>query len=422
MSGHSRLALTGLLAFCLLIRLAFVLQVPAHDPFYADGMDYSRVAAGIAEGRGFYPPEMKPLIVYRAPGYPFALAGIYRLFGIGNFTAVRIVQCVLATSTGLLLFEIGATLAGVSAGLVALAFYAVHPFFIYHCATVAPEVLFTFFVVATYLSLFRFFADRRLREILSTGLTMGLAAVVKGTVLLTLPAAALTILFLLRHRWKRAFAAVLLLGIASFGVIAPIPLWVYHRWHEFSLILDGSGLNFWIGNSDVSARLFRAKTATEFQNIQKQLWMETLPGFDKEIETLGPAKRDAFYFELGKEQFRKNPRRSFWMMTERFKIFWRPWVHPKAYGQGQVILSALATVPLFLFGFFQLLRRAAQQQPDALFLLLSIVPITLLTGMIFNTEIRWRIPLIDTLLIIYAASALTAFATRGKRKMGASQI
>ena len=76
------------------------------------------------------------------------------------------------------------------------------------------------------------------------------------------------------------------------------------------------------------------------------------------------------------------------------------------YGPKEILASALASIPLFLFGFWELIRRLFQRRPDAVFTVLIIVPITLITGMIFNTEIRWRIPLIDTLLILYASILL----------------
>ncbi len=303
---------------------------------------------------------------------------------------------------------------GTLAGLLAAAFFAIHPFFIYYCRALAPETFFIFLTVLTYDFLFRFFSDEKVRWLFLAGVSLGCAALTKGTVLLITPAAFLTVLFILRKMWKRAWGTGILLGMITFLTISPLTVWVYQRWHEFSLILDGAGLNFWIANSDESVELFHQTTSQGFQSAQKHLWLDVLPGHDRQIRTLGPASRDAYYFHEGAKKFKENPARSLWMMTERFKIFWRPWVHPLAYSWKEVILSGLATVPLFLLGFFQLFRRLRQRHPDAIFMALALIPITLITGMLFNTEIRWRIPLVDSLLIVYSALTLAQIMQRSE--------
>jgi len=401
-----------LLAACFLIRLLFALRVPANDFFYPDGYDYSRVAVGIAEGRGFYPPEMKPIMAYRAPLYCFFLGGIYRVAGVKNLPAVRWIQCLLAAATAWLLYGIGRNCGSRNAGLLAAALFTSHPFFIYHPATIAAETLLTFCAVLTYYFLFKLFIHLRFRDALFGGATLGLAALTKGTVLLILPAAVLTLLLVSPGRRWRAWWLGVVLGTAALVTISPVTLWTFQRWHQFSLILDGSGLNFYIANSDDSVRLFQAKTSEEFQAVQGHLWQKDLLVQDKQIEALGPAERDAHYFRQGLPKFKENPARSLWLMTERLKIFWKPWVHPLAYGKKEVIISALVGVPLFFFGFWGVLQRMRRQQPEAIFFLLAILPITLVTGMLFNTEIRFRIPLIDSLLIVFAALSLTELLDR----------
>ena len=277
---------------------------------------------------------------------------------------------------------------------------------------IAPEVMFTFFTVMAYYFVFKLFREARIQHAVLAGFALGLAALVKGTILLVLPAVCLATVLWLPVSWRQAVAISTLVAVTTFAVIAPLSLYTYLRWNEFSLILDGSGLNFWIANSDESIRLLNAKTGEEFKQIQLHLWMDVLPAFEEEIGNLAPASRDAFYLEKGWEDFKAHPGVSLWMMYERFKIFWGPWVHPKAYGMREVIVSALASIPLFICGFFTLLSGVRKGSPDSLFAVLAMVTITLVAGMVFNTEIRWRIPLIDTLLILFTASGLTPYLMR----------
>ncbi len=406
-----------LCALCFFIRLGFALSVPADDPYYPDGTDYSRVATAIAEGRGFYPPGTEPVILYRPPLHPFVLGSLYRLTGIENYTPIRAAQCMLAVVTGLLLFSIATMWQGEIAGLIALGVYSVHPFFIYHAATISPETLLLFLTCACYYFLFKLFSTRRPLYAALTGLILGLAMLTKGTVLFVLPAAVLTLAYLFRKNWTRAVAPILAVGGFFFLTQWPLIQWIHSRWNETSFMLDGSGLNFWIANSDYSDRLFKAKTSQEFRQTQMDLWMNVIPSYDDQIKDLSPNQRNAFYLKMGWADFKKHPGGSFRMALERLKVYWKPWVHPLAYGRKEVILSALFTMPLFLFGFWEILRRLRRWEPDALFMAFLLIPVTVVNGMIFNTEIRYRLPLVDSLLIVYSA-CLLAELFRGAEKRG----
>ncbi|MCM8811708.1 MAG: glycosyltransferase family 39 protein [Candidatus Omnitrophica bacterium] len=395
-----------LLLLCFFTRLSFIRQIPAEDFFYPDGTDYSRVASAITQGEGFYPPEMKPVIAYRAPLYCFFLGGVYWLFGIENLTAVRLVHCFLAMLTGWIIYLISERIWGAAGGLLSLFIFSIHPFFVYHAATIAPEIVFTLFVVLTYYFLFRLFDEKTAFLAILAGIPLGLAALTKGTVLLLGPAAALTIFSFTKANWGRRLGLVFLLGSMSLLVISPLSYWIYKRWNQVSLMLDGSGMNFWIANSPHSAHIFKAKTASQFRSAQQHLWMEVLPAMSKRLEHLSPGDRDRIYYKMGWREFEKNPERSLWLMAERFRIFWRPWVHPLAYGPKEVFLSGIASLPLFFIGFLYLFSRFRAKTPEACFTVLSIILITLVVGMVNNTEIRFRVPLIDTLLIVYAGGLI----------------
>ena len=396
----------ALLLACFLIRFLFVLRIPATEFFYPDGYDYSRVAIGIAQGQGFYPPEMKPMNLYRAPLYPYLLAGVYKIAGIENLSAVRVLQCFFAVLTGLLIFGICRLWNLTAAGWIALAIFTFHPFFIYHCAGISPESIYLLLCILNYFLLFKLFKTQQLRYAFLAGISLGLGALTKGTVLLIAPAAALALFFCMKKRGTKLFCAIGILAATSFLIISPLTCWIYHRWNEFGLMLDGAGINFWIGNSDFSYRLFHAKTSEEFQSIQKQIYFEAIPAINPKIEPLGPKARDAYYNRMGWEYLKENPARSLWMGFERLKIFWKPWVHPLAYRLRVVLLSAAATLPLFFFGFWGLFLRLKNREPDAIFTAAAFLILSVMVGFLYNTEIRYRIPLIDSLLTVYAGVAL----------------
>ena len=89
----------ALLVVALAFRLALALSLPNDEP--DDGRFYSLIAQNVLL-HGAYSGSAKPPLeptYARVPGYPLFIAGVYRLFGVGNDTAVRVAQAVVETAT-----------------------------------------------------------------------------------------------------------------------------------------------------------------------------------------------------------------------------------------------------------------------------------------------------------------------------------
>src|SRR6185503_15622114 len=85
----------GALGFRLLLALRF----PTDQP--DDGRVYANIARNIIQ-HGSYSVEVEEPFIptyIRVPGYPIFLAGVYRVFGVDNNRAVRVIQAVLDTMT-----------------------------------------------------------------------------------------------------------------------------------------------------------------------------------------------------------------------------------------------------------------------------------------------------------------------------------
>src|SRR6185295_17737755 len=89
----------ALLVGALSFRLFIALRLPNDEP--GDGRVYSQIARNVLEQHVYshdsQPPYAPSLI--RLPGYPLFLAGVYKIFGVGYNTAVRVVQAVIDTAT-----------------------------------------------------------------------------------------------------------------------------------------------------------------------------------------------------------------------------------------------------------------------------------------------------------------------------------
>lgn len=89
------------------VRLAIVSQGYSGDP--QDTPEYDEIARNLLSGNGFVASEWWhgiELRAWRAPFYPFFLAGVYGIFG-ENHAAVRIIQCAVGAMTAVLVMRLG---------------------------------------------------------------------------------------------------------------------------------------------------------------------------------------------------------------------------------------------------------------------------------------------------------------------------
>lgn len=143
------------------------------------------------------------LTSFRAPGYPFFLSLIYRLFGLDDrFFVVRqtqaFVMATIAPMTWLLgkrLFPEKEKVARVAAWFVTL-----YPYLLIYPLALATEAIFIPLVLACILVLLRAADTRRWQEYLLAGALLGYAALTRSVVLALLPFILLWVWFLLKDR------------------------------------------------------------------------------------------------------------------------------------------------------------------------------------------------------------------------------
>jgi hypothetical protein len=81
----------------------------------------------------------------RMPGYPAFLAGIFFLFGVGNFKAAMLVQSLVDLGTCMIVADVARRMIGAGAARIAFAMTALCPFLANYSAAVLTETLEIFF-------------------------------------------------------------------------------------------------------------------------------------------------------------------------------------------------------------------------------------------------------------------------------------
>lgn len=264
-TGWERLALALLLVLAGALRVAVVVQYEAEHPQadapVIDEASYDAWGARVAEG-----DWLGSEVFFQEPLYPYTLGAIYALFG-HDLTAARLVQCGLGVLAVLLIFllarELFGRVAAWTAGL-GLAFYG--PALLLPSYLLKPNLFLPLLLGFAWL-LVRRGGGRRW---LLLGLLGGLGALLRGNMLLLLPAFALWALFEVRGRAGVARSASFVLGVAL--VLGPVLVRNRVVGGIFALTTSGAGTNVYGGNNAENPH----GVATEFS------WVRGVPAYEAE--------------------------------------------------------------------------------------------------------------------------------------------
>ncbi|MBI4571285.1 MAG: glycosyltransferase family 39 protein [Chloroflexi bacterium] len=219
------------------LRLAWT-QWQDFFPLGGDGRWYLTVARNVAEGRGYviaFDEHGRELVgqgqptAFWPPGYPFALAGAFKLFGPG-MTAVELLNVAAEAASIVLIFLLGRRVAGTATGLLAAGLYALLPEPVLASQFAISEFVFTaLFLGALGLLVLAPWPQFRAAPPLLFGLLAGLAVLTRGEAIILLPAAAL--FWVQREGWRSAARA---LGLASLGLVIAVAPWAARN----AIVLD----------------------------------------------------------------------------------------------------------------------------------------------------------------------------------------
>src|SRR5689334_5896829 len=241
-----------LLLVALGFRLFIALRLPNDEP--DDGRVYAQIAVNMLEQHVFSHESQPPYVpsIIRLPGYPLFLAGVYKIFGHGNNTAVRVVQAVIDTLTCVLIALVAFAWAVADerrhrAAVVAFALAAVCPFTAIYVATVLTEVITNFLAVAMVLTVTWAFKATELRRSLVwwgvSGLIVGLAVLFRPDS--GLFAAAVGVTIVLWFGWRRDFKRLVLSGaclsLVFCLVLVPWTIRNYRVFHLFQPLSPAHG-------------------------------------------------------------------------------------------------------------------------------------------------------------------------------------
>jgi 4-amino-4-deoxy-L-arabinose transferase-like glycosyltransferase len=227
-------------------------------PLGGDPHWYFVVASNLSHGYGYVvqpnqvfgeiPGPGKPTAFW-PPGYPFALAALFKLTGIG-FTPAQIMNAVLAAFTVPFVYALGKSIFDQRAGLLAAGIFAVFPNVIAGIPLLFPEPMFTLIFFAAVLLLTVKPADRAWLVYAGFGVLAGLACLTRGQGVVLYPVA--IVYWLARDGWRPALRSTGLMLLAAVLVIAPWTLRNAIEMHALIPISTNSGAALRVGHGPES--------------------------------------------------------------------------------------------------------------------------------------------------------------------------
>lgn len=242
---------TGLIViFCLalILRVIYLLlysDLAVWDQLTVDNNYHHHWAVSISQGN--VPGDTT---YFRAPFYVFCLAGLYSLLGTSLWVA-RIFGLVIGLASILMTYLIAVRVFDRRVGLLAALIHTLYPICIYFEMELLLDPLFTLLIQLTVHRFLVWWDSRSPRDILLTGLLLGLAAITRPTALIVAPLLIIAIFaFLPRRLAAIRQSAALLLGMLL--LIAPITIRNIVVAGDPVLIASQGGINLYIGNNDAA--------------------------------------------------------------------------------------------------------------------------------------------------------------------------
>lgn len=409
LTARRHMAIAALVGLAL--RVAFSLVYWIDKPLTHDEQEYLALAAGLSEGRGFtYPeaPSGTAAQIGRAPGYPAFLAAI----GAGTTSAsaaptrVKVAQAILG-AIGVWLVAVAAMgAAGPKAGIAAAWMAAAYPPLVWISSYVFSETLYSVLALATAVVL-QAAVDATdgstrsgVRRTLAAGLLCGAAILVRPAMLFFLPLAAAWLL------WRRRPRLAVALVAGALIVVTPWTIRNVRTHGRFVLVASEGGVTFWTGNhplargeGDLAANPDLKRAELEFRRAR--------PGLNaEELEPL--------YYRDALAHIAADPiwwaglllRKAFYTVVPTGPSYT---LHSFRYRTASAI-SYLLLLPFAVAGAIALFtpRRAGRaagtpgrRPPVAL---LALAASSVLVCIVFFPQERFRIPVIDPVMIVCAAA------------------
>ena len=303
--GSKTLRTILLLSLCAHLAVAVLAR---HGVIKDDSESYVLIGTNLAEGHGYvFQPGAGPT-AWRGPGYPFMLAGIFKLTH-NSYEAVRFVQAFLWVGVALCAWKIALILFGPEAAWVAGVIAGFYPEFLGFTGLLWSESLFTLLFSASVVCFVSLLHSPRASAAVALGLFLG-ASILTRSAAITLVGA--IVVACLAGRMLRAHGAIAVLLAAL--IVAPWTARNFQDYGRFMLVESNSTQNLFEGARPYTPLIFGWRSTRYLHS-------------DPVFESLDHLPEGQRYGALGKvavQYIASHPARYALMLFTKTIDFWLP--------------------------------------------------------------------------------------------------
>lgn len=371
-------------------------------PGIQDQISYDALARSLLDGRGYsftknwYPftPPYTPTAHWSFL-YPLYLAGVYAVTGYHPLIARLLQGAVGGALLCFLVYKIGRKVANEETGLVAASLAAVYGYFIYYNVALMTE---TFSIVLILLILY---LSIELKENptpirwVGLGLSLGLAALLRQTVLLFVPFLFVWLFWELKKegiRWWYFTIPIVIIVL----IIAPWTLRNYRVYNQFLLLNSNAGYAFFASNNP--------NLETDWRN---DIVVVPVP---EDLVGQNEAQLDRALTHKAFESILSDPKRYLFLTLDKSLEYFRFWPSRDSSRISNLnrVLSFGLYLPFMLLGLYLSFSRWRNFMPLYLFIVIH-TGIHLLSW----PSPRYRLP-VDAIAMVFAGIALVELAKQLK--------
>jgi 4-amino-4-deoxy-L-arabinose transferase-like glycosyltransferase len=380
-----------------------------------DENEYNLLAKNVVE-HGEYTFTPGTLTTLRPPLYPAMVAGVYSVFGVENYQAVRLLQAGLSLLNVVILYALGKEIGSRRLALWLAGLYCFYPSFLGFGNLLLTETLFT--LLACTFCYLVIVAIRResLGYLLFAGVTLGLATLTRSIFWMFPPVLAVFLLAVWNASWPRRLLAVLSVTVAFALTLAPWAVRNSLLEETFVPVDTMGGRNFMMGNYEHTP-FYRSWDAISLTG--EVAWYSVLFKEIPSTEGLTQGKIDKLALSHGLRFVWANPGLTALRDLIKFFDFWGvertivagagrgyfgPLPHIAVIVLAVVIMGSYV-IALFL-GIFGLFLAPLGDARAQAFLLLMIAYICGIHTLVFAHP-RYHLPIMP-LVLVFTASAITA--------------
>ncbi|MCP4550216.1 MAG: tetratricopeptide repeat protein [bacterium] len=295
-------------------------------------------------------PRIQTTPFFRPPGYPYFLAGVYKVLGAG-YAGPRAVQMLLGLVNVLLAFFLGRRWFGALAALIFAGLMSTYWIFIYFEGELHAPVLIVMLLLVLTLLVGRWTEKLNWKLSIGSGLVLGLLALVRPNALLVAPAIIIWAFWLGRRRGCRSYLRIGALGLLIGLVLAIMPATIrnYRASGEFVPITASLGPNLFMGNNPQSNGLCDGKLPGYGKFATCYDWPAIVRSVEqKEGRQLSHSEASGHLRRAATRYMLSHPSHSLELLGRRFLLFWGPWepTHNKVIEFERSHSRLLSSIPL----------------------------------------------------------------------------